>query len=68
MASDTDFKIQAVFKKESWTEEDYRNAHRLLHELWSASVGTPDYDKKKWFELESLLVRAGRAFVGNIKM
>jgi hypothetical protein len=28
---------------------------RLLHELWSAAVGTPDYDKASWKQLESEL-------------
>ena len=30
--------------------------HELLHTLWSKAVGTPDYVKSEWMELEKLLV------------
>lgn len=32
--------------------------HNVLHRLWSKAVGTPDYVKSEWMELERILVRA----------
>ena len=29
--------------------------HNLLHRLWSKAVGTPDYVKDDWIELEQIL-------------
>lgn len=29
--------------------------HRLLHTLWSKAVGTPDYNKSEWRQLDVLL-------------
>jgi hypothetical protein len=33
--------------------------HRILHILWTKAVGTPDYDKSQWRELETLLLITG---------
>lgn len=27
----------------------------ILHRLWTKAVGTPDYDKEEWMELEKLV-------------
>lgn len=35
-----------------------RGRHNLLHRLWTKAVGTPDYDKSEWTELERMLVNA----------
>lgn len=32
-----------------------RNAHELLHNLWTKAAGAPNYDKKQWLALERLL-------------
>lgn len=34
-----------------------------LHKLWSKAVGTPDYNKREWIELELLIERLARALV-----
>lgn len=31
--------------------------HRTLHKLWTKAVGTDDYDKKEWTELERYIAR-----------
>lgn len=31
-----------------------------FHSLWTSCVGTPGYDKKKWSDLENLILRALR--------
>lgn len=31
----------------------YRIAHGTLHQLWTACVGTPGYDKKYWMSLDN---------------
>jgi hypothetical protein len=32
---------------------NYEKTHHLLHVLWTRAVGTKDYDKKQWQELET---------------
>lgn len=32
--------------------------HKLLHRLWSKAVGTPNYAKSEWIELETILFQA----------
>lgn len=29
--------------------------HELLHNLWTKAVGTPNYNKKLWIELQQIL-------------
>lgn len=41
-------------------EEIEAVAHRLLHRLWTKAVGTSDYDKKAWQDLEASLFRLSR--------
>lgn len=36
---------------------NYQKAHHLLHVLWTKAVGTKDYDKKQWQELETAIYR-----------
>ena len=36
------------------------STHHLLHRLWTKAVGTPDYDKREWKELESRLIQGSR--------
>lgn len=38
----------------------YRGAHSALHELWSAAVGTPGYDKRTWKTLSNALDKLAR--------
>ncbi len=35
-------------------------AHNLLHRLWTKAVGTPDYDKSEWKDLEGAILTLGR--------
>lgn len=35
-------------------------AHNTLHKLWTKSVGTPDYDKSEWKDLEGAIFTLGR--------
>lgn len=37
------------------TDPEFREAHHQLHRLWTKAVGTPDYVKKEWQELENML-------------
>lgn len=37
------------------TDQELYEAHLLLHRLWSASVGTSEYEKSAWVRLEYLL-------------
>jgi hypothetical protein len=33
----------------------FEKAHRLVHKLWTKAVGTEDYNKSEWLELEALV-------------
>ena len=42
-------------------EMNYTDIEKMwgaFHGLWSDQVGTPNYDKKKWLSLESLILQA----------
>jgi hypothetical protein len=41
--------------------------HKLLHRLWSKAVGTPDYAKNEWIELETILFQAAAKAVDKEK-
>lgn len=34
------------------------SAKSLFHALWGKAVGTPDYDKEQWLQLENVLTNA----------
>lgn len=36
-------------------EDVYLEAHRALHILWTKAVGTKDYDKQVWKQLDNAL-------------
>ena len=38
----------------------------LFHRLWSKSVGTPDYDKREWMQLEALVDDLIRSNLSNL--
>lgn len=40
---------------EEKTEQERVEKHRLLHTLWTKAVGTSDYDKSEWRQLEEIL-------------
>lgn len=42
------------------TDEVWHTARRLLHTLWTDAVGTKDYDKSKWLQLEQALEELSR--------
>jgi len=42
------------------TDPKYRALHEQLHKLWSASVDSPEYDKKQWQQLEDTLFELGK--------
>lgn len=39
----------------SVTEHDAREISELFHKLWTKAVGTENYDKSQWIQLENLL-------------
>ena len=39
----------------SVTKHDARGISELFHKLWTKAVGTEDYDKSQWIQLENLL-------------
>jgi hypothetical protein len=39
----------------------FRTAHLSLHRCWTKAVGTKDYRKSDWIELERALFQFGRA-------
>lgn len=41
--------------------------HKLLHRLWSKAVGTPNYVKADWIELETILFQASAKVVDKEK-
>ncbi len=42
--------------------ESNKTMWHLFHALWSKAVGTSDYDKKQWLELEREILRqSGKA-------
>jgi hypothetical protein len=45
-------------------DPNYRALHEQLHKLWTASVGTPGYDKRAWQVLEQMLFEHGRRVEG----
>ncbi|MEE8112716.1 MAG: hypothetical protein V3T23_00035 [Nitrososphaerales archaeon] len=42
-------------RDEEKIKEERAEKHRILHTLWTKAVGTPDYDKSEWRELEEIL-------------
>lgn len=40
---------------------EHEKAHRALHKLWTAAVGTPGYDKRAWHALEEAMTNAIQA-------
>jgi len=38
----------------------FREAHAALHQLWTAAVDQPGYDKKRWIALDNALARFAR--------
>lgn len=47
------------------TRPDFKALEAALHPLWTACVGTPDYDKAAWKNVQTQLMRAGRAAEGR---
>ena len=39
----------------------YRTAHLSLHRCWTKAVGTKDYQKSDWMELDRAISQFGRA-------
>lgn len=44
----------------------FRTAHLSLHRCWTKAVGTKDYRKSDWIELERILFELGRATAQSI--
>ena len=42
------------------TNPEYRAIHRVLHILWTKSVGTKKYVKSEWMQLDELIHRMMR--------
>ena len=41
--------------------------HSLLHTLWTKAVGTKDYNKQEWKELESRLIKLTKYEAAEVK-
>ena len=48
-------------------QSNYARAHRTLHELWTAAVGQPGYDKPKWRELDNAIYMLATDGPGPLK-
>ena len=46
--------------KDETNSISYKEAHRLLHTLWTKAVGTRDYVKQEWREMELIIERCTR--------
>jgi len=44
----------------------FRTSHLSLHRCWTKAVGTKDYRKSDWMELERVLFQFARAMATNI--
>jgi hypothetical protein len=54
--------VEAVLAEQERAAEqpNWREIHNQFHKLWSASVGTENYDKDQWNKMDSLLSIAQR--------
>lgn len=58
--------FREVAQKTAWKAEDQKpkpilvTDHELLHKLWTKAVGTADYNKQEWKELEARFLRGRR--------
>lgn len=44
----------------------FRAAHATLHQLWTAAVGKPGYDKETWKTIDNALARFARDAAENV--
>lgn len=45
--------------------ENFRPVHELLHRLWTSAVGTDEYVKADWLELERAIDRLAIEGLGD---
>ncbi len=44
----------------SMVNSNYVDVTKVFHKLWTKAVGTDDYDKKEWVDLEQHIIRLNR--------